>query len=101
MNGLQKFITAALFLFLTLVPANADHGKEKTFSYIPNIHGTVRPRFELDTESGDARFAMRNSRLSLDARSRPKLIIFCSSTSATRVHSSRSISMCACRSPQV
>lgn len=76
MIDFQKFIITGIFLAIAFVSAKADDSKEKTFSYIPNIHGTVRPRFELDSESGDARFAMRNSRLSLDGKVAPEIDYF-------------------------
>ena len=76
MFDFQKFIITGIFLAIAFVSAKADDSKEKTFSYIPNIHGTVRPRFELDSKSGDARFAMRNSRLSLDGKVAPEIDYF-------------------------
>lgn len=33
--------------------------------YLPHIHGVLRPRFEMDTENGKGRFALRHARLSL------------------------------------
>ena len=76
MTGLQKFIAAFMLLAASLpVTANAD-SKDKTINYLPNIHGTVRPRFELDTETGDARFAVRNARLSLDGKVAPEIDYF-------------------------
>ncbi|MDE6108705.1 MAG: porin, partial [Muribaculaceae bacterium] len=34
--------------------------------YIPEVHATLRARYELDTESGDARFQVRNARVNLN-----------------------------------
>jgi len=43
--------------------------KKKDLSFwLPEIHGTVRPRFEVDTRSGNSRFQMRNARLSVGGK---------------------------------
>lgn len=76
MTGIQKFITTGLLLVFAMPAAMAEEVKDKKFSYLPNIHGTVRPRFELDTESGDARFAVRNARFSIDGKVAPEIDYF-------------------------
>lgn len=39
---------------------------QETVDYKPNIHGVVRSRWEMETESGDSRFQVRNARLTVD-----------------------------------
>jgi len=39
--------------------------------YRPNVHGTIRSRFEVATESGDYRFQVRNARVSIDGMVAP------------------------------
>ncbi len=39
---------------------------EEKFSYIPQIHGTFRGRYELETENMENRFQIRNARLSVN-----------------------------------
>lgn len=36
--------------------------------YKPNFHGVVRTRWEMETETGDSRFQVRNARISIDGR---------------------------------
>lgn len=36
--------------------------------YRPNVHGVVRTRWEMETETGDSRFQVRNARISIDGR---------------------------------
>lgn len=58
--------TAACLLLTT---ANAKASEtDADISYKPNIHGTVRPRFEMETDGGKARFQIRNARLSIDGK---------------------------------
>lgn len=42
-----------------------------SISYRPEIHGTVRGRFEASTEHGDYRFQVRNARLSVNGKIAP------------------------------
>lgn len=42
-----------------------------SISYRPEIHGTVRGRFEASTEHSDYRFQVRNARLSVDGKIAP------------------------------
>ena len=41
--------------------------------YRPNVHGTIRSRFEVATESGDYRFQVRNARVSIDGMVAPSI----------------------------
>ncbi len=41
---------------------------QETVDYKPNIHGAIRSRWEMETESGDSRFQVRNARISVDGR---------------------------------
>ena len=43
---------------------------------LPNVHGTLRPRMEWDTEAGQYRFLIRNARLSLDGKLSPNISYF-------------------------
>ena len=57
--GLAVMI-AAVAMPLT---AEADNGSKSP--YIPQIHGTVRARYELETDDWSSRFQVRNARLSV------------------------------------
>lgn len=65
-------------LATTLVAASAfiASATDEESSYLPNFHGIIRPRFEMETESGDARFQMRNARVSLDGKVGPAIDYF-------------------------
>lgn len=41
---------------------------DNNFSYIPEIHGTVRTKYEFSTQTGKNRFEVRNVRVSLDGK---------------------------------
>ena len=55
--------------------ASASMAVAQEVSYIPQVHGTVRSRWELDTRSGDSRFRVRNARLSVGGYIAPPLTI--------------------------
>jgi len=50
--------------------------KEKTLSLMPNFHGAVRPRWEMDTESGESRFMVRWARFTVDGNVAPRIGYF-------------------------
>ena len=45
-------------------------------SYIPEFHGAVRPRWEMDTKSGDSRFEVRWARFTIEGKVAPRLSYF-------------------------
>lgn len=49
---------------------------DSTFTYMPEIHGVLRARWEMATESGDSRFLLRNARVSLQGRVAPIISYF-------------------------
>ncbi len=59
----QRAAIAAVALTATLTATAAD-----AVDYTPHIHGTVRPRFEWSTTTGDYRFQVRNARVALDGK---------------------------------
>lgn len=65
---------ALAFLFLPFCAVAGDKAQKSWKEYIPEIHGTVRPRMELEFGHGlpaAARFQVRNARLSLEGRVGP------------------------------
>lgn len=70
---------SALILLITLLPltANAqssynnedgkkiDKDKLETKDYLPEVHGTIRAKYEHQTTMGAGRFEVRNARISL------------------------------------
>lgn len=60
-----KKITVAALLAAAAVPAFAA---DKEFSYMPEIHGALRARWELNTNSGEQRFQVRNARVTLGGK---------------------------------
>lgn len=55
--------------------ATPAEGAEK-ISYIPEFHGAVRPRWELDTETGRSRFEVRWARFTAEGKIAPKIGYF-------------------------
>lgn len=72
---LLKYVCAAAIVCLSAISASAAE-TDDSFSYRPNIHGTLRPRYELLTGSGESRFQVRNARLTLDGRVAPQIDYF-------------------------
>lgn len=59
-------IASSLAACMIILPVSADNAEDNEFNYIPEIHGTIRPRYELETGHNEQRFQVRNARLSLD-----------------------------------
>lgn len=57
----------------TAFSAAAD---DKAFSYVPEIHGAMRGRWEVNTNSGDQRFQVRNTRVTLGGKIAPQIGYF-------------------------
>ncbi|MDE5840435.1 MAG: hypothetical protein K2H49_05900 [Muribaculaceae bacterium] len=74
-KGILLAISAAsLPSYAETAPHPAD-GAEK-ISYIPEFHGAVRPRWELDTETGNSRFEVRWARFTAEGKVAPKIGYF-------------------------
>lgn len=69
---LHRIIAAIILLsaLCTATASEADSSSNK-ISYIPQIHGVVRGRFEASTEHSDYRFQMRNARLNVGGKIAP------------------------------
>ena len=63
------------FSFILSLPFTVDtHEKDSVeFSYIPNIHGVFRGRWEIETQDGYSHFQVRNARVSVDGKVAPIL----------------------------
>lgn len=75
-NGvmLKKILLMMSVFALGMESIGAETAEQ--ISYVPNIHGVMRARWELDTEHGDNRFQMRNARVSLDGKIAPWIEYF-------------------------
>lgn len=63
-----RYFTLALLLAAALrSPAQDD------VDYKPNIHGAIRSRWEMETNSGESRFQVRNARLTVDGKIAPTI----------------------------
>lgn len=76
MASFKKIIAASLLAVQALTGLAAEKD-DASFSYVPNFHGVVRPRYEVDFASGKSRFEVRNARLSLDGKVAPTIDYFC------------------------
>lgn len=68
----QEIRFAMLLAFLLFFSSICLADEDKV-DYMPKVHGTVRPRFEMLTEGGEARFQVRNARLSLNGNIAPMI----------------------------
>jgi len=64
---MQKKLFTFLFIGLTV----ASQAQERKTFPIPNIHGTIRGKYECQTEDGEGRFEVRNARISIDGSLSP------------------------------
>lgn len=79
----KKNISRSIFLILFVLfgialsaePVHTDSTDTKKansdFSFIPQIHGVLRGRWDLETTSGFSRFMVRNARVSVDGKVAP------------------------------
>lgn len=67
-----------IFTFLTLLSAFSAIADDNTdaFSYAPKVNGTIRTRWEMETQEGESRFQVRNARLSLTGNIAPEISYF-------------------------
>lgn len=72
MASFKSIVTSAMFLATAFVAVASD----SEISYLPEVHGTVRSRWEIDTRSGDQRFRVRNARLSVGGYVAPSIDYF-------------------------
>lgn len=70
MKNKSVVITALLSVCALGGMSAQENGKEK---YVPNIHGTIRGKYEYQTEEGEGRFEVRNARISVDGSVTPVL----------------------------
>lgn len=74
MHFLTKFLTCTAIIAVTSPSINA--AKSDSISYIPEVHGTLRPRMEMSTEDDAFRFQLRNARVSLAGMIAPQIDYF-------------------------
>ncbi len=72
-------VFASVFGFNVIAKADSNpepaDGADK-ISYVPEFHGAVRPRWELDTETGNSRFEVRWARFTAEGKVAPKIGYF-------------------------
>lgn len=61
---LRRFL--AVVMLVSSVGVMVADSTDTYRKYIPEVHATLRARYELDTELGDARFQVRNARVNLN-----------------------------------
>lgn len=71
---LASYVEIPLPCFAEDNPQPAE-GADK-ISYVPEFHGAIRPRWELDTETGDSRFEVRWARFTGEGKVSPKIGYF-------------------------
>ena len=63
----KKFLLLASFAMFAAMPVSAEDDDEKV-DRTPKLHGTIRGKYEYQTEEGEGRFQVRNARVSLDGK---------------------------------
>ena len=66
---MRNTLVASAFTVLSITTASAQLTIPK--EYLPEVHGTIRSKYELQTTNGMQRFQVRNARVSLDGRILP------------------------------
>ena len=61
----KKFLLLALSAIFAVVPMSAQDDGDKV-DRTPKIHGTIRGKYECQTEEGEGRFQVRNARVSIE-----------------------------------
>lgn len=79
----KHFFSIGFFLATAIISAPAASetesgiaGEADKISYIPEFHGAVRPRWEIDTETGESRFEVRWARFTAEGKVAPKIGYF-------------------------
>lgn len=79
----KHIFTICLSLVSALLPSSIWAEAEPSpaagaddISYVPEFHGAVRPRWEVDTETGESRFEVRWARFTAEGRVAPKIGYF-------------------------
>lgn len=65
-------LTLLLLSILTAMPVAAVETKQNV-DLTPQLHGVIRPRWEMDTKGGENRFQLRNARLSVNGMLAPEI----------------------------
>lgn len=76
MNKTIRTLGAALLAAMAFTATAAAQSEPAEFTYVPNIHGALRARWDLDTRHGDQRFQVRNARVTLDGKIAPSIDYF-------------------------
>lgn len=58
----------SVFIAMMLAVGCPCGAQEKTVDFKPEIHGTVRAKYECQTEEGESRFEVRNARISITGK---------------------------------
>ncbi len=72
----MRHVFTFLLLLVGIFPAVADSIAAEKFSYVPQISGTLRARWEADLDDGMQRFQVRNARLILQGKIAPEISYF-------------------------
>lgn len=98
--------TVAIFLLATAAygQAKEDAGDGKQLNkqtmelkdYLPEIHGTIRGKYEFQTETNESRFEVRNARFSVSGNVHPIVAIRRKSTCPTKAPSRCSMRIPVC-----
>ena len=78
-HSAPRRLLAGLMILLLSLPAAvhaADNAADAEFSYVPEIHGAMRARYEMDLNDEASRFQVRNVRVTLNGKVAPSIDYF-------------------------
>ena len=73
---MASFKTILSSFALAAVALSATAAEADQFSYTPELHGVIRARWEMNTNSGMQRFRVRNARLTVGGKIHPTISYF-------------------------
>lgn len=76
LSGLLLLLASGVAADGVAAESNAPATGEKAFSYVPEIHGALRTRYELDLNGDGSRFQVRNARVTLNGFIAPSIDYF-------------------------
>lgn len=68
--------SSILLLLLSIIPLTSSAEETEKVNIVPQIHGVIRPRWEMDTKGGESRFQLRDARVTINGKLAPEIDYF-------------------------
>ena len=70
----KRTMALAILALIAISESIAQNNQsDKTLRYIPEVHGTIRGKYEYQTQEGEGRFEVRNARISITGKVLPEV----------------------------